>query len=128
MLRLAVKRREYLLSFNHYKEPEVIYDRQAVSLLLLRLIIMDPGADPLHPDMGVGIRKYRYSMDNEAELTKKIEDQIHTYLPYFSDANITLVYTPDHTLNVEIESGGVVYVYESDIKVKDITLEDISTD
>lgn len=124
-----VKKKEYLLSFNEFKEPEVIYDKQAVGLLLLRLITMDPGTDPLHPDMGVGIRRYRYAMDIEETLAKKIDDQIHTYLPYFEDAEITLTFTPQHTLNVEISMDDIVYVYESDIKKDEsaTTLDTISS-
>lgn len=90
---------------------------------------MDPGTDPLHPDMGVGIRRYRYAMDIEETLAKKIDDQIHTYLPYFEDAEITLTFTPQHTLNVEISMDDIVYVYESDIKKDEsaTTLDTISS-
>lgn len=123
---MAVKRREYLLTVNKFKEPSVLTEKTAVGMLLMRLIMMDPGTDPLHPDMGVGIRKYRYSMDNASELTRRIESQIRTYLPYFADSTISLVYCPDRTLNIEISMEDAVYVYESATAPIPIYLDDIA--
>lgn len=124
---MAVKQREYLLTTNKFKEPEVKDGQEAVGLLLLRLIIMEPGTNPLHPDMGIGISDYRYTMDKTEELRKRIEDQITKYLPYFSDCNVALIYCPDKTVNVEISVGEVTYVYESSSSPKPILLEDISS-
>ena len=53
-----VKEREYLMSVNKINEPVVETEQRAIALLLLRLILLEPGSDPLHPDMGVGITKY----------------------------------------------------------------------
>lgn len=123
---MALQQREYLLTTNKYKEPSVVEGKQAIGMLLLRLIIMNPGTDPLHPDMGVGIINYRYTMDIMSELKKKITKQIQTYLPQFSDSIVSLVWAPDHTLNVEITTNDVTYVYESGNSPNPITLSDIS--
>lgn len=125
---MAIKQREYLLTTDKFKEPSQLTGKNAVGLLLMRLIMMEPGTDPLHPDMGVGIWRYRYTMDKKEELRNRIEKQIYTYLPYFSDADVTLVYCPDKTVNIEITMDNVTYVYESATSPKPITLEEISTE
>lgn len=124
---MAVKRKEYLLTVDKFKEPAKVEGNDAVAVLLLRLMLMEPYTDPLHPDMGVGIITYRYSMDNKDDLRKRIESQIHTYLPYFSEASVVLIYCPDHTLNVEITIDGVTFVYDSSKSPKPIRLIDISS-
>ena len=123
---MAVKQREYLLTTNKFKEPTVVTGKQAIGLLLLRLIMLNPGTDPLHPEMGVGINNYRFGMDVMNTLKKRITEQINTYLPYYSDATVSLVWAPDHTLNIEISHDDTVYVYESGQTSNPITLSDIS--
>lgn len=122
---MAVRQREYLLTTNRFREPEVATGTEAIGILLTRLIMMEPGTDPLHPDMGVGISRYRYGMDNKEELRKRVETQIDTYLPYFADTYVTLIYCPDHTVNIEITINNVTYVYESASSPIPITLSDI---
>lgn len=121
---MAVIKKEYLLSVDKFKNPTEMKDGDAVALLLMRLMLMEPYTDPLHPDMGVGLNTYRYTLDNAEELKKRIETQIDTYLPYFSDVSVTLVYCPDHTVNVEIKIQNTVYIYESSDSPKPITLLD----
>ena len=122
---MAVRQREYLLTTNKFKEPSQLNGTDAIGMLLLRLIMMETGTDPLHPDMGVGIARYRYTMDTAETLRKRIENQVNTYLPYFSDTTVTLIYCPDHTVNVEITINNVTYVYDSATSPKPIVLDDI---
>ena len=107
---MAVKRREYLLSTNKYNEPEIVTDKSSIALLLVRLILLDPGSDPLHPDMGVGIKSYRYSLNQLEELKKRIENQIELFLPEFTNASISLIGTPDRVCNIEITIDDTTYV------------------
>lgn len=123
---MAVYQREYLLTTDKFKEPSKLTGSNAVGLLLMRLIMMEPGTDPLHPDMGVGIWRYRYTIDRKEELRLRIEQQINTYLPYFSDTDVSLIYNQDKTVNVEITMDGTTYVYDSSQSPKPIKLEDIS--
>ena len=54
----------------------------AYGILLMRLLLLIPGTNPLHPAMGVGIPKYRFiSSDGLNELQTLIQEQISTYLP-----------------------------------------------
>ena len=53
--------REYLLDMNNFDQPEILKDKAAIAALLTRLILLEPGTNPLFPTMGVGlVSKYRY--------------------------------------------------------------------
>lgn len=123
---MAVKAREYLFTTNKYNEPQVVTDKSSIALLLIRLILLNPGADPLHPDMGVGLQDYRYSLNQLEELKSKLEDQIDMFLPDYQDATVALIGTPDKICNIEITIGDTTYVYDSATAPKPIRLDDIA--
>jgi hypothetical protein len=122
---MAVLQREYLFSVNKYNEPTVAEGKAAIALMLIRLILLDPGSDPLHPQMGVGIKNYRYAFNQLEELRVKIEEQIQTYLPEFQNATVVLTRTEDKLCNIEITINDVVYVYDSATAPIAISLEEI---
>lgn len=122
---MAVKQREYLFSVNEFNEPKKVENKSAIALLLVRLIMMDPGSDPLHPDMGVGIRNYRYSADNLEDLRSRVQTQIETYLPEFQNVNVAIIRTPDKVCNIEISIDDITYVYDSSTAPIPITLDDV---
>lgn len=119
-----IKEREYLLSTDAFKTPKVLKNQEAIAMLLLRLILLDPGSDPLHPDMGVGIRQYRYAMGREEELKARIREQMNQYLPCFPAGNVELEVTSDKLINIKITIDDVIYVYDSTEAPVPITLED----
>lgn len=119
-----IKEREYLCSVNKFNKPVVKTKQAAIALLLLRLIILEPGSDPLHPDMGVGIRRYRYTMNTVNELRQRIKDQIDTYIPCFKASEVNLVITPDKLCNVEITVNDTIYTYDSKEAPIPIRIED----
>lgn len=122
-----VKDREYLFSIDSFNHPIVYTGQKAIGLLLTELILRQPGSDPLHPELGVGITNYRYTMDQLSELKARIQDQANTYLPEdYKCSDITLVTTPDHLCNIEITINGTVYVYNSSEAPVKITIEDAS--
>lgn len=122
---MAIRQKEYLFSTNEFNEPAVLTEKAAIAILLVRLIMMDPGSDPLHPTMGVGIRKYRYGFNNVDELQKEVETQIQTFLPCYQNATVVIIVSPDKTCNIEITINDVVYVYDSSIAPIPIKLSDI---
>ena len=119
-----IKEREYLLSTDAFKTPVVLKNQQAIAMLLMRIILLDPGSDPLHPDMGVGIRQYRYAMGREEELRARIIQQIGQYLPCFPAGNVEFEITPDKLINIKITIDDTTYVYDSAEAPVPITLED----
>lgn len=119
-----IKEREYVLKTDAFKTPVVLENQQAIAILLMRLILLDPGSDPLHPEMGVGIRQYRYAMGREEELRERIKNQIHQYLPCFPAGNVEFEITSDKLINIKITIDDTVYVYDSTEAPVPITLED----
>ena len=119
-----IKEREYLCSVDNFKQPVVRKQQSAIGLLLLRLILLDPGSDPLYPEMGVGIKRYRYSMNTLEELKQRVKDQINTYLPCFKSSEVNIVLTQDHLCNIEITVNDTLYIYDSREAPIPITIDD----
>ena len=119
--------REYLLDVDNFEKPRVLHDQQAIAALLTRLILLEPGTNPLFPTMGVGlVSKYRYMMqDKEAQLKKDIRDQIATFLPEANCTNVNLIYNADKTIDIEITVDDTIFVYQSS-KLIPIELVDLA--
>jgi hypothetical protein len=64
----------------------VVSDEDYATILLVRLILLEPGTFQTHPDCGVGlVSRYRYAKNLDiARLQKDIKDQIAKYLPQFT--------------------------------------------
>ena len=127
MVTTQVKQREYLLNVDDFSNPQVVDGKSAIALLLSRLILLEPGSDPLHPEMGVGIRNYRFNSNKNAlnELKDKIVKQVDTYLPTYQGSEVTLSLTKDKELNVNITVGDTTYVYSSSVEPDTSTLKDL---
>ena len=122
---MSIKDREYSFGVDSFNKPVVVEGKDAIGMRLMQLIMMEPGDDPLHPDMGVGIKTYRYSVNTLNDLKKRVEDHISTYLPIYQNVNVAILRTPDKVINIEINLGEVTYVYDSNNTSKPITLDDI---
>ena len=118
-----IKEREYLLSTTVLNQPEVYEQQQAIAMLLMRLILLNPGSDPLHPDMGVGIINYRYAMGRLDELKQRVKKQIDTYLPCFPAGNVEIVINSDKTCDIIITINDVQYKYFSNEAPIPITID-----
>lgn len=119
--------REYLLDMNNFDQPEILKDKAAIAALLTRLILLEPGTNPLFPTMGVGlVSKYRYLYgDAESMLKDDIRNQIATFLPEAQCTNVNLIYNDDKTVDIEITVDDTTYVYQSS-KMIPITLESLA--
>lgn len=122
---MAIKEKEYCLSVDNFKRPKVYEHEQAIAILLTRLILLNPGSDPLHPDMGVGITNYRYLLGKQDELEARITEQVSTYLQCFSSPKVEIVITEDKLCNIEITIDDVLYVYDSSEAPVPITLDSV---
>lgn len=118
-----IKEREYLLSTTVLNQPEVFEKQQAIAMLLMRLILLNPGSDPLHPDMGVGIVNYRYAMGRLDELKDRVAKQISTYLPCFPAGNVEIIINEDNTCDIVITINDDQYRYSSKEAPIPITIE-----
>ena len=115
----------YTLSTNSFKKPKVFTDYQAIGLLIVRLLLMEPGTDPIRPEMGVGlISRYRFvTEDKLIDLRQRIEDQLSTYLPGLEATTISFSYNEDKTVDIKIVIDDVEYTYDSSDYSVPITLE-----
>lgn len=77
---------EPLLSVDKYYKPLVVNGENYATLLLVRLILLEPGTFQTHPDCGVGlVSRFRYASDVDmVKLSNIIKDQIMKYLPQFT--------------------------------------------
>lgn len=91
---------EYLLAVDNYNKPSKITGKKAEYYVILKLLLMNKGENPLFPDMGVGlVQKYRYCTEDDIpDLEQDINDQMTTYLPLLLIDRVT----------VSLEDGNLV--------------------
>lgn len=108
---------EHLIATDDYNKPYTLKDKDALAVILIRLLIMDPGTNPLHPEAGVGlVRRYRFSSpDDMPTLNREIDQQIRVYLPQFSYVNVecTFVEGAIH-VNISIDDTLFAFTTETD--------------
>lgn len=107
--------KEYSLSVNDFKEPQEYEDGATIFVLIKRLILLNPGTYPNHPDMGVGlIRYWRHSdMDETTSLETKIREQIETYLPQLNLYDVSLTKKSNNELAIIIKVGEITLAMET---------------
>lgn len=126
---MATIPKEYLLTTDEFNNPKVLKGKDAISQLLIHLILLEPGTYASRPTMGVGlVSRYRYtSEDNLDSLRKDIADQIALYLPEFSGVLVELELDNEGQLIINIEINGTIYQYEtSKQEDNNITLTELS--
>ncbi len=124
---MSIVDKEYTFGVNKFNKPNSVTGDTAIGTRLMELIMMEPGDDPLHPDMGVGLRTFRYSVNTLDKLKDRVEKQIATYLPFYQNVNVAIINTPDKICNIEIAMGDKLYVYDSNEVTKPILLQDIQS-
>lgn len=122
--------KEYLLSTNEYMEPAVVKGSTAYAVLLTRLLLLQPGTNPLHPAMGVGLGpKYRFiSEDDIPNLQTHIQEQIDTYLPteFLSSTKVLLTLKENSKyLIITIIADDTKFVYDTENSNTPIELSDL---
>ena len=118
---------EYFLGTNEFNRPSVWTDVDATYVLLIRLILLEPGTYPNHPRMGVGlVSRYRYAKESDlSQLGIDIEEQIATYLPNFSSVSAQLTLTNTKDLFIQIIIDGIAYelIYKSEYETLEAVKE-----
>ena len=122
---MAIVNKEYSFGVNSFNRPATVSGQNAIGARLMELITMEPGDDPLHPDMGVGINTFRFGLENLEDLRTRVSDQIDTYLPFYQNVDVAIILTPDKVYNIEITIGDTVYTYDSKSTSKPIKLDDM---
>lgn len=88
---------EPLLSVDKYYKPLVAKNEDYATLMLIRLILLEPGTIQTHPNMGVGlVSRFRYSTEVDmVKLANSIKDQIMKYLPQFTLTDVKCILDTD---------------------------------
>ena len=116
---------EYLFSIDKFKKPVHITSKTYNAfLLIIRLILMNPGTIQSNPEMGVGlVSRYRYGYPSDiAQLAVDINNQIATYLPTFSFINVAVSIDAgnSHVVNIELNARQEVLTFSYDLELKDL--------
>lgn len=120
--------REYLIGTDDFNNPKVVYGKKAIGVIVCRLLLLEPGTDPMRPEMGVGIvSKYRYMFpDNLNELKRDIAYQLNKYLFPYQRVSITMWVETDKTLRMDIVIDDNTYKYVIEEQEDNrITLEEL---
>lgn len=109
---------EPLFTLTKFNTPLEVTGKDAISLLITRLILLEPGTIQSHPDMGVGIvSRYRYSELNNGggqNLQNDIREQIQTYLPpEFGGAQVKVSENKTSYI-IDIQIDDTIYSYNYD--------------
>lgn len=101
---------EFAFSIDDFKNPKKFKDAEAISVLLTRLLILEPGTIQSHPEAGVGLlSKYRFGVEGIAsELEADFQKQIETYLPLFQGVKVA-VKEKDKSLMITAEIDDTLY-------------------
>ena len=110
--------KEPVLSLNAFNMPKVFDEVGSTYLLIIRLILLEPGTFQSHPNMGVGIKsRYRYNNDDNFMINLKndISSQISTYLPELQYTDITLTNKNNRLgLIITTNDGSYVLAYDNE--------------
>lgn len=122
--------KEYLLTTNEYKEPKVVEGSDAYGILLARLLLLQPGTNPLHPGMGVGLGpKYRFISESDMDaLQTLIQEQVNTYLPsdFMTTTRAYIELKPKSKyLQITIIADDTKYIYDTENSDTPIELSDL---
>lgn len=104
--------KEYHLDVNDFNEPRASVGKTAVAVLVVRLLLLEPGTDPMRPEMGVGlVSKYRYMFPTRLpELKQNICDQLERFLFPYQTVGIELD-IDDKELYIEVTVDDHTYKF-----------------
>lgn len=111
----VIKIKEYGLSTNSFKQPKEYENADAIFVLIKRLILLNPGTYPNHPNMGVGLFKnWKFAdMDDMGLLRNEIEKQILQYLPQFQLSEVSITKKGEKELAISIQVENIIYTMET---------------
>ena len=108
--------KEHVLSLNDFNMPKVFNESDSTYVLIIRLLLLEPGKFQSHPEMGVGIRS-RYHFNNDENflmnLQNDIKKQIDKYLPELSATDVTIT-SNNKVLGIIINTADGAYVVSYD--------------
>lgn len=113
---------EFSFSIDDFQNPKKSKDPEAISTLLVRLLLLEPGTIQSHPDIGVGlVSKYRFGSEGISnELRSNFQKQIEIYLPQFQGTKVD-AYESDGALKITAQIDDTLYGIYYDINTSKIS-------
>lgn len=105
--------KEYLLTTNSFNKPRVAVDKEAACILIVKLLMMNPGDSRINPEAGVGIvKRFRYIGENDIDqLESETQTQIGLYLPELQGANVSFT-LDEKIVYITIEIDDTIFKYK----------------
>ena len=121
------KYKEYLLSTDNFKNPVLKEGNDATGLLIMRLLILDPGTNRRHPSMGIGMLSKLFSSSSDIlDLQENIDSQMNTYMPrVIRPSEIKLTGNKKGFLEIHIVVKDIDYIYETENTSNPISIKDL---
>lgn len=120
--------KDYLLDVDPFQKPKILGNEEAIASLLVRLILLEPGTNPIFCGMGCGlVSRFRFSKADDSEIKEVIENQIETYFPDATVTDIEFEYNNDKTVDIKITVNDIQYVYSSS-EIVPLKLADMNDD
>lgn len=115
-----------MLSIDDFNKPKILKDNDAVAVLLVRLILLEPGTLPTHPTLGVGvISRFRYcDTDKLLELENVVKQQIQVFIPEFANVQVKAE-SKGKELYIRINIAGITYQLVTDFDKGTVSLTDM---
>lgn len=121
---------EYGLAIDDFLNPVKYKGKDAIEVLLCRIILLEPGTYETHPNMGVGIvSRYRYMPNTElGTLREDITQQIATYLPWLYGVEVQTTIPSQGKIRIVIKANEQIFALTYDtssanLKREKLTLE-----
>ena len=105
--------KEHTFSVDDFNQPKVVEGRKAIGVLIIRLILLEPGTNQNRPDMGLGIvSRFRYIQNSDLpKLTQELKTQISTYLTPYQNTSVNITMNEDLQLVFDIHVDDYSYKY-----------------
>lgn len=84
--------KEFVISTNAFELPKILEGNEAEYTLIIRLLLLEPGTNQSHPDMGIGIRsRYQFSDTSDINnLSTEIKNQMDQFAPQLLATTVEL--------------------------------------
>ena len=118
--------KEQLLSINDFNIPKSLEGIEADIIMIIRLVMLDPGTFQSHPNMGVGlVSKWRYSSAEDlSNLEDEIQKQISVYLPHLVTTSVAVRYQ-GRCIVMDIATSSYTMQFKTDEEITILYLKDI---
>lgn len=93
---IIIFKSEVDFGLDNFQQPKVLSEEDSIAQVLMNLLLMKPGQLPSMPHIGIDIKSYLYSFEEDIDvsaLKNKIYSQCSTVVPFLDFDNLELLVT-----------------------------------